>query len=306
MRDSSEGGGEHLHADRQAVVAGAERHAHRRVAGEVRRDRVGVAQVHRHRIGGLVAEAERHRRRRRGEQHVGALVGGGEVGSDAAADLERPAVVGVVVARRQRVGAEHDAPLDLGAEAVGACRHVHRVRVGRFDAMAEADAVVAGEVARRLGRGDQVVGGEAVAERGHLDVDDLGARLAQRVERLVEPRCDVGARALGQVGDASDAQSGDAHLELAGDVERALADRGRVHRVVAGDRLEHERGVGDVVGERADLVEARRERDEPVAADRAVGGLDADDAAQRGGLADRAAGVGAEADRGEAGRDRCG
>ena len=124
--------------------------------------------------------------------------------------------------------------------------------------MAEAHAVVAGEVARRLGRSDQVVGGQAVAERRHLDVDDLGAGVAQRVERFLEPGGDIRARALRQVGDASDAESGDAHVELAGDLEGALADRGRVHRVVAGDRFEHQRGVGDVVGERADLVEARR------------------------------------------------
>ena len=58
---------------------------------------------------------------------------------------------------------------------------------------------------------------------------------------------------------------------------------------------EQQRGVGDVAGERAGLVERRGEGDHPVAADRAVGRLEADDPAQRGGLADRAAGVGARA-----------
>ena len=55
-----------------------------------------------------------------------------------------------------------------------------------------------------------------------------------------------------------------------------------------------ERGVGDGRRERADLVEAAGEGDEPVAADDAVRRLDPDDAAQRGRLADRPAGVAAE------------
>ena len=40
-------------------------------------------------------------------------------------DLLRLAVVGVVVAGGERVGAEHDPPLDLVAEALGAGRFVH-------------------------------------------------------------------------------------------------------------------------------------------------------------------------------------
>ncbi len=67
-----------------------------------------------------------------------------------------------------------------------------------------------------------------------------------------------------------------------------------------------ERGVVDGLGERPDLVEARRERDQPVARDPPVGGLHPDDPAQRGGLADRAAGVRAERERREPGGDRGG
>ena len=64
---------------------------------------------------------------------------------------------------------------------------------------------------------------------------------------------------------------------------------------MAGDDLEQERRVGQVVRERADLVERAGEGDQAVAADPAVGRLQADDPAERGGLADRAAGVGARA-----------
>ena len=76
-----------------------------------------------------------------------------------------------------------------------------------------------------------------------------------------------------------------------------LIDAGAVAAVVAGDDFEQQGGVGDVVGERADLVERAGEGDEAEARDAAVGRLQADDAAQAGRLADGAAGVGAERQR---------
>ena len=64
-----------------------------------------------------------------------------------------------------------------------------------------------------------------------------------------------------------------------------------------GDHVEEQRGVGDGGGERADLIQRARERDEAVARHESVGGLHADDPAERGGLADRPAGIGAETER---------
>ena len=74
------------------------------------------------------------------------------------------------------------------------------------------------------------------------------------------------------------------------------------HGSLADHGAEQQRGVGDVAGERAGLVERRGEGDHPVARDRAVGRLEADDPAQGRGLADRAAGVGADRPRRRAGR----
>ena len=101
---------------------------HRRVPGEVRRDRAHVVQVHRQRIGGLRAELERGGRRGRRRAAGRTARTRREVAGDERAHLLRLAVVRVVVAGRQRVGAEHDAPLHLGAEAGGARRRVHRGR----------------------------------------------------------------------------------------------------------------------------------------------------------------------------------
>ncbi len=84
------------------------------------------------------------------------------------------------------------------------------------------------------------------------------------------------------------------------------AERRGVARVLAGHRLQEQRGVGRVARERARLVERGGEGDHAVAADRAVGRLEPDDPAQRRRLADRAAGVGADRPRNRAGGDRRG
>ncbi len=70
-----------------------------------------------------------------------------EVLGDLRAHALGAAVVGVVVAGRQRIGAEHDPPLDLGAEAVVARARVHVQQIARTRrAKAIANAVEAGEV----------------------------------------------------------------------------------------------------------------------------------------------------------------
>ena len=91
----------------------------RRDAGERHRHGAVVVEVHRERVVGLRAELERD-----ASGAVGVTTkskrskAAREVLGDLRAHLLRAAVVGVVVAAGQRVGAEHDAALDLGAEAV--------------------------------------------------------------------------------------------------------------------------------------------------------------------------------------------
>ena len=80
-------------------------------------------------------------------------------------------------------------------------------------------------------------------------------------------------------------------------------DGGRVGRVLAGDDRVEARAVADVLRDRADLVEARCERDDAEAADGAVGRAQADVAAERRRLLDRAARVRAEPPGCEPGRD---
>src|SRR5207247_1239085 len=106
------------------------------------------------------AELEGDGRRGRADEDVELLERGGMLVANDRANLLSLAVERLVVAGRERVGAEHDPALGLVAEAVVAGAVVHRphVAVGRR-AQAVADAVVAREVRGGLGWGDQVVAG---------------------------------------------------------------------------------------------------------------------------------------------------
>ncbi len=154
-------------------------------------------------------------------------------------------VVGVVVARREREGAEDDAALHLGAEAaVARLRRTWRCRsaVARR-AQAVAHAVVAGEVARGLGGGDEVVGRDGVRQVGKRDLDHAprppararasasrkrGHRL--RLDALAEERPGhADAQAVGAAAERARRSRGRARPALRG-VERVAAGRGPVQR----------------------------------------------------------------------------
>ncbi len=100
-----------------------------------------------------LADLEGHRGRRGRDEVVEALEGPREVLDD-----ERPrplglGVVGIVVAGGKRVGADHDAALDLGAEALAAGPRVHLVEVfGLRRAVTVAHSVETGQVGTGLGR----------------------------------------------------------------------------------------------------------------------------------------------------------
>src|SRR5262245_37955226 len=88
-----------------------------RQSREARRDRQQVARVHRERIGRLVADRERNRRRRRGDDGVEALESFAMLTDEQRANPLRLPVERVVIAGGERVRAEHDPPLRLRPEA---------------------------------------------------------------------------------------------------------------------------------------------------------------------------------------------
>ena len=150
-------------------------------------------------------------------------------------------------------------------------------------------------------------GATGAVQQRQVDLVDGGAEAAQHVDSGLTGGLDLGVAAgPEEVAGEADAQAVDAAAELAGEVFEGLVGGSGVAGVVAGDGVEHEGGVLDGAGERADVVERPGKRDHAAAPDAAVGRLEADDAAEGGGEADRATGVAAERAEGGAGRDRGG
>ncbi len=81
------------------------------------------------------------------DEHVDLAEGALEIGGDELPYPLRLQVIGVVVARRQHVGARHDAALDLGPEALAARAAVEVLQVARLlAAVAEAHTVIARQI----------------------------------------------------------------------------------------------------------------------------------------------------------------
>ena len=232
-----------------------------------------------------------------------------EVAPDERAHLLRLDVVGVVVAGRQRVGAEHDAALHLGAEARVARRLVHR-RAGPSpsDAQAVAHAVVARQVRRRLGRRDEVVGRRSRSSRvRQLELDDLGAERRGRLDRRLERAAHAGLERRRRSSSLRHADAQARRSSPLGQRDR-LGQRRRARRVarVVGRRStpSRQRDVAHVARTARPGRATTRTRRGRSAMTRPYVGLSPTTPQKRGGLADRAAGVGAERERREAGRDR--
>lgn len=132
-------------------------------AGEVGGEGEDVGEVFVEGIAGEGSEAAGGGGGDGGEDGVDGLEGGFEVAPDEGADFLGTAVVGIVVAGGEDVGAEDDAAFDLRAEAFFARAAVEiEDVVGLFSAVAVADAVEAGEVGGGFRGGDDVVGSDGV------------------------------------------------------------------------------------------------------------------------------------------------
>ncbi len=111
------------------------RHRQARQARHVHRHGEDVVQIHLERVRAtLRAEREGGRRRRRRQDRVDLFEGVIEVALDERAHLLRLQVIGVVIARRQHIGADQDAALHLRAEALGARLLIHVDDIAAIDA----------------------------------------------------------------------------------------------------------------------------------------------------------------------------
>ena len=197
-----------LQAERQLFGRQATRHRDAGQARHVHRHREGVVEIHGDRVlPALLPHREGRRRGRRREDRVDSVGEGGlEVLAHQRADLLGLEVIGVVIAGREHVGADHDAPAHLRAEARRAGVAVHVGDVAARHPQAVADAVVAGEVGRGFRRRHDVIGGQRVFRVRQRDVDDAGARGLQPGDALGPEGVDLGRHAVDAVfaGNADD------------------------------------------------------------------------------------------------------
>ena len=175
-----------------------------------------------------------------------------EVLADQPAHLQRFQIIGILIAAGKGVGAEHDAALDLGAETLAArpasTMSIRSVVAGR--AMAEVNAVVAGQVAGCLGRGDQIIRGDGVGAVRQRYFRDLRAHPLVDLQRLAHALFHFGIEALVEIlAGHADGQRLDRLLDRRRVGGTGSIDAGAVAAVVAGDRFQQQGGVGDVVGE---------------------------------------------------------
>src|SRR5262249_1362145 len=136
------------------------------------------------------------------------------------------------------------AALHLGPKAGAPGARVHGGGVGAVHAQPIPDAVVRREVARRLGRRDQVVGRHPVRGARYRYALDGGALLFERERGLLDRRRHVGLHAFGvrKLLDDADAQPVDAGVEGLAQARRGLRDRGGVERIVPRDHLAQQGG----------------------------------------------------------------
>jgi hypothetical protein len=151
-------------------------------------------------------------------------------------------------------------------------------------------------------RGDDVIRGHGVRRVGKLDGHDGAPGACKLVDRGAYAGGDVFFEAFREVflrhADANAARTPIARRLV---IAHWIGEARGVLGIVTGDHLEHPGRAANIGGEGSDLIEARRECDEPVARDAPVGRLHADHVGKRGRLTNGAAGIGAEG----SGRHRC-
>ena len=142
--------------------------------------------------------------------------------------------------------------------------------------------------------------------RGQADGPHLSTLGLQDAGHVVERGGNLGmGRHVAFVEMANEADAQIAHPTVQHPTEAARRGRGtaRVGRIVAGDRIQQQRVVGDGAGQRTDVVQSEGQRKDAPPRHQAIGRLQADDAAGTGRIAHRAAGIGSERQREQAGRD---
>src|SRR5690606_21909867 len=211
-------------------------------------------------------------------------------------------VVRIVVAGREHVGAQHDAPLHLFAKPFRTRPCVERYKIHRVVAaisttgpVTVTDSVVSGQVAGGLGGGQHVVGTDTILRVRQRYITDFGARFLERAHAHLDQTADPVVQPVGKILPwKSDSKTLDATSQRSGVVRHLYGSTGGILRILPRHGIEHQGDIRNRLAHRADRVQGGCVGDEAVSAHASVGRLEAHDAAEGAGLAYRASGVGAE------------
>ncbi len=129
--------------------------------------------------------------------------------------------------------------------------------------MAEVNAVVTSQIARRLRRGHQIIGGDGIFTVRQRHFLDLRAQFPIDLQRFAHASLHFRIKPFVEMlaGDA-ESQRLNALLDRLCAGGRRTIDTGAVARIVAGDSVQEQSGVGYVMAEGTDLIERAGEGDE--------------------------------------------
>ena len=149
-----------LHTDGQSVTAETCGQGQGGQSCQIHCDGVDVGKVHLHGIVDVAAEFGGGGGRSWGKDEITLRECRLKIVGNEAAQFLGFQVIGIVVAVRQHISANHDAAFDFAAEAFGAGVAVHFFKVAELGgAVAVAHAVVAGKVGAGFGGSEDIVSG---------------------------------------------------------------------------------------------------------------------------------------------------
>ncbi len=205
-------------------------------------------------------------------------------------------VVRIDIARREGIGADQDAALNLITKPFCAAFRCHRTqRVSIGCAIAVFDAVVASQIGGGFRRGNDVVGGNAGLEARATDIHQFAAQAGQLLCSSFHRGFHLRLKPFNKgLFEDANFQPFDRAIQRSAVVRHGHIQAGGIAGIVARNHLEHSGGISHGATEGADLIEGAGKRHQTPAAYTAIGGFETHNATKTGGLANRTAGVGAQ------------
>ena len=136
------------------------------------------------------------------------MVGRGESLNHACAHLERLAVIGIEVPRRQGVGAQHDATLHFCTKAGGPRGFHHGRDVFTVNAISKSNTVEASQVGAGFGRSNEVVGRQSKVEFRYRELHNGRSGILECLHGLIYRADHVFIGTIDEFADKADALPG--------------------------------------------------------------------------------------------------